>query len=211
MVQRIFEKNPPKFTTFTETARKSARKVASRLELLQSPGHVVSGFTAVAGQRDNVSELDIPHCPHVGGFGFGEVFFASISAIFFHLFSLSLSHCFSFEFTPKKPGLQLMPTSHNMQQRHSMQCSSSSEANLEAIPEPLTKASGGCGFINQRDLQRLTEHLGTRTEKFKAATSVQVRIFGASYLADTLGPSNCNRKETRFCNLAVFLARHVDV
>ncbi|CAK9096283.1 unnamed protein product [Durusdinium trenchii] len=77
---------------------KSARKVASRLELLQSPGHVVSGFTA---------------------------------------------------------------------------------ANLEAIPEPLTKASGGCGFINQRDLQRLTEHLGTRTEKFKAATSVQVRIFGA--------------------------------
>eukprot|EP00913_Durusdinium_trenchii_P002975 g2756.t1 len=98
MVQRIFEKNPPKFTTFTETARKSARKVASRLELLQSPGHVVSGFTA---------------------------------------------------------------------------------ANLEAIPEPLTKASGGCGFINQRDLQRLTEHLGTRTEKFKAATSVQVRIFGA--------------------------------
>ncbi|CAK9097162.1 unnamed protein product [Durusdinium trenchii] len=101
MVQRIFEKNPPKFTTFTETARKSARKVASRLELLQSPGHVVSGFTA---------------------------------------------------------------------------------ANLEAIPEPLTKASGGCGFINQRDLQRLTEHLGTRTEKFKAATSVQVRIFGASPL-----------------------------
>eukprot|EP00435_Cladocopium_sp_Y103_P047371 s776_g13.t2 len=77
---------------------KSARKVASRLELLQSPGHVVSSFTA---------------------------------------------------------------------------------ADFEAIDEPLTKASGGCGFINQRDLRRLTEHLGTRTEKFKAATSVQVRIFGA--------------------------------
>lgn len=79
-------------------ALKSARKVASRMQLLQSPGTVLEGFRA---------------------------------------------------------------------------------ADLEKIPEPLSKDSGGCGFIGPELLQRLTAQLTQLPrQRRQQTTSLQVRIFG---------------------------------
>ena len=53
------------------------------------------------------------------------------------------------------------------------------QADLEKIPEPLSKDSGGCGFIGPELLQRLTAQLTQLPrQRRQQTTSLQVRIFG---------------------------------
>lgn len=53
------------------------------------------------------------------------------------------------------------------------------QADLEKISEPLSKHSGGCGFIGPELLQRLTAQLShLPRQRRQQTTSVQVRIFG---------------------------------
>lgn len=51
-------------------------------------------------------------------------------------------------------------------------------ADLEKIPEPLSKASGGCGFIGPALLQQLTAQLTLPKARRQQTTSLQVRVFG---------------------------------
>ena len=49
---------------------------------------------------------------------------------------------------------------------------------MEKIPEPLSKASGGCGFIGPALLQQLTAQLTLPKARRQQTTSLQVRVFG---------------------------------